>query len=108
MKGLRDVIIRADLETDNAIEHLVAAGQHDDSDVGLGADLARERETVLPRHDDVEQNNVDRTCFQLHPHRHAIRNGADPKSLLLEIARQHLTNADVVVDDQNVDGLFEH
>jgi len=27
-------------------------------------------------------------------------------SLLLEIADQHLTNAGVVVDDQNMDGLF--
>ena len=106
MKGLCEVIIRADLEADDAVEQLVPSGQHDDSDVGCGADLAGERQTVLAWHDHVEQDDVYRPRLQLRAHLRAIRGGADPIALLLEIAGEHLTNPRIVVDNKNLDGLF--
>jgi CheY-like chemotaxis protein len=60
VKGLGYIIVRANLKTDHAIEHLVPARQHDDSDVGFGVNFAGDRQPVLPRQDDVEEDDVNR------------------------------------------------
>ena len=44
--------------------------------------------------------------FSCSAHLRAIRGGADPIALLLEIAGEHLTNPRIVVDNKNLDGLF--
>jgi hypothetical protein len=42
----------------------------------------------------------------LRAHRRAIRDGADPISLLFEKAHKHVANALIVVDDQNMNRVF--
>jgi hypothetical protein len=98
-KRFRQVIVGADFQADNPI-HLVAfGGEHDDGDVRFGAKRAAQRETILARQHEIEEDEVDSTVSQDFAHDAAVRRRADPEALLGQRARNQIANLAVVVDE---------
>ena len=58
IERLRDVVVGADLEADDAVDDAVRGRHHDDAHVVALAQVARQREPVLAREPDVEQHDV--------------------------------------------------
>jgi hypothetical protein len=56
-----DIIVGTDLEADDAVDRLSGPGHHENADVVLLADEARETQTVLAGQADVE--NHDMRCL---------------------------------------------
>ena len=65
VEGLRDVVVGADLEPDDAVDDAAGAGHHDDADVVALAQEAREAQPVLARQLQVEQHDVGRGALDL-------------------------------------------
>ncbi len=57
--GLGDIVVGADLQADDPVDDFRRAGQHDDGDVGVLAEVSREREAVLAWHPDIENDDID-------------------------------------------------
>ena len=61
VERLRDVVVGAHLEPDDAVDHRRGGRQHDDRDPRVAlAQVAREAQAVLAGHVDVDQREVDR------------------------------------------------
>ena len=58
VEGFGDVVVCAELEALDLVDGIVTRGEHDDGDVGEGADLAQHLEAVDVRQADVEQDDV--------------------------------------------------
>ena len=67
-----------------------------------GAQRAAEREAVLARQHQVEQDEVDPAVGQDLAHGAAIRRRADPEALLGQRTRDEIADFAVIVDDQDV------
>src|SRR5579863_1632523 len=106
VKRFGDVIVCADFKTDDAVEHIVPAGQHDNSDIGLRSYLTSQCQSVVARQNDIKQQHVKLQGAELRAHRCAVRSNTNPISLLLEITNQHLADARIVIDDENTCSLF--
>ena len=76
VERLRDVVVGAELEPDHPVDDLAGRGQHDDRHIAAAAQLAREAETVLAGHAQVEDHQVDRASRQ-----HLARGGDAPCAL---------------------------
>ena len=70
--------------------------------VAVGAQRAAERQPVLARQHQVEQNEVDARIGQHLAHRLAVAGGADAEAFLGERARHQVADLAMVVDDQDV------
>ncbi|EJZ22900.1 hypothetical protein RCCGEPOP_02381 [Rhizobium sp. Pop5] len=98
-----DVIVGADFETDDPVNDIVAARQHHDRDIGLGTDFASKVKTVgAAGEDEIEQDGVKILLTQAYPHLGAVRGGRDRVTLALEIARQHLANPRIIIDNEKM------
>src|SRR6478609_4104323 len=64
-EGLRQVVVGADLETDDTVRLLVTRREHEDRHLRLRANLATDVEAVLPRQADVEQDHPYRVTIEL-------------------------------------------
>ena len=56
---LGQIIVGAHFEADDAVDFVAFGGEHDDRDVAFGAQRAAERQPVLARQHQVEQNEID-------------------------------------------------
>ena len=99
---LGQVIVGAHLQTDHAIDLVAFGGQHDDRDVRLGAQRAAQRQAVLARQHQVEQDEIDAAVGQHLVHGAAVCRGADPEAFLGQRARDQIADLAMVVDDQDV------
>src|SRR5207253_5038264 len=71
---LAEVVVRTDLESEDAVELLVARGEKDDGDaLGLRADAAAELEAVHLRHEDVEDHQTGQLVLECVPRFEAVR-----------------------------------
>jgi len=61
---LRQVIVRAHFQPDDAIDLVALRGQHDDGEVRLRPQRAAERQPVLARQHEIEQDQVDAAVGQ--------------------------------------------
>ena len=105
-EGLGDVVVGADLEADDAVGLLDQGGEQDDRQVGGLADHPAERQPVLARHHDVEDDEIDGAGLQDAAHLLAAVGGRDAKPLLGEVLRQRLADVGRVVDDEDVRAGF--
>ena len=64
--------------------------------------LAAEREAVLARQHQVEEDEIDAAVGQDLAHGTAVRRGADPEALLGQRTRDEIADLAVVVDDQDM------
>ena len=101
---LGQVVVGAHLQSDDAVGLLAARGEHDDRDVGVGAQVAAQREAVVAGQHQVEHHQVECAPVQRLPHGAAIGDRGRAQAVLLEIAAEQGPDLGVVVDDQDVVG----
>ena len=105
IERLRQIVVGAELEADDAVGLLALGGQHQHRHVGRRADAPAGLEAVEVGKHDVEDDRVRRAPLQLGKAGIGGRRGADRKAVALEIVREHGGQARIVVDDQD---LFRH
>src|SRR6185312_14140321 len=101
VEGLREVVVRTDLEADDLVDVLVARGQHDDRHVRALPDPAADLDPVHVRQVEVEhdegrhlgRDGVERTGAGAH-RAHAVAG-------VLEIERDERRDRLLVLDDQH-------
>ena len=103
IERLRQVVVGAHLETDDAVDVLALGGQHDDGHaVAGGAQAAADREPVLAGQHEVEHDQMRRIALELPVEIARVGQGGDLEALLGQIAGQEIAQAHVVVDDQDL------
>jgi hypothetical protein len=61
---LAQVIIRAELETDNTIDFVITCAHHDDGNAGRGANFAADVVAIAVREAKVEEHYIRRICSE--------------------------------------------
>ena len=103
VERLRQVVVGAHLEPDDAVDVLALRGQHDDRDVlARAAHPAADRQAVLARQHEVEHDEVRRIALQLPVEIARVGKRRDLEALLGQVARQEVAQAHVVVDDEDL------
>jgi hypothetical protein len=101
VERLGNVVVGTDLEPDDAVDHFVGAGDHDDPDLVALAQEAREREAVLVGETNVEQHHRGRRPLHLGAHRLAAVGQRHLVAVRGQVLGQQITDLGVVVDDQD-------
>ncbi len=98
---LREVVVRAHLQADDAIGFVTLGGEHDHRDTALLTDPLERLQAVELRHHHVQQHRVERRRRErLEPAAPVIGVHRDD-AVRLEVAREQLEQASVVIDDQD-------
>ena len=100
-KRFWQIVIGAHLEAENAVERLVAGGQHDHRQRRMRAQLAAQREAVVARQVQVEDDQVGTRLVQGFPYRVAVGRGQCAVTVRLEVIGQQRADVPVVVDNEN-------
>ena len=107
VERLRQVIVGAHLEADDAIHVFTLRGEHDDRRaVVAAAQAAADRQAVFAREHQVEHEQVETLAHPELVHCGRVFRDVDIETLLAEIAAQQIAQARVVVDDENLGGVF--
>src|SRR5690606_10742777 len=95
---LGNIIIRAQFQTDNAVQFFTFSADENDRNLGFLADMAAKAEAVFTGHHDVEQYNVEIKRIHDRARLAGIAGLLDPESLLGQIFGQWHTQSDIVID----------
>jgi len=101
---LRQVVVGAHLQADDAVDFLGARGEHDDRQARAGAQVAAQREAAVAGQHEVEHHDVGRAAFEHAPHLAPVGRERDAKTVALQVLAEQLADLGVVVDDQDVIG----
>src|SRR5262249_7796613 len=98
---LRDVVVRAGVETDDAVDLRGARGQHQDGDAALGAEPSADLEPGEPREHEVEDEGVVRLRTRSLEPRLAVRDRVDVVTLAAKRGGERVGDRLLVLDDEN-------
>ena len=98
---LGDVVVRAELQTDDAIHFLAACRQQDDRQRRARADGAAEREPVLAREHDVEDHEVELLFSEQLVGAVSVFGDERAMAVPLEVADDDVADDRVVVHDED-------
>jgi hypothetical protein len=101
IERLRDVIVRAELESDDRIDVVVASREHEDRRVPAPPELAAHLEAVDPREHQVEDDEVRLVAPVELQAVLAVARCDDRPALLLQVQPDELDDVALVVDDQD-------
>ena len=101
IKGLDDVVVRAQLKAENLIKDFALGGQHDDRRVGLGADLSADLIAVDARQHQIQQNQLGLEGIEDLQGLLAVIYNHGLIAFFGQIQRNQLCNIIIVVDDEN-------
>lgn len=96
-----DVVVRAELESDDPIGLVAARRKHDHGGGILGSDAAEHLEPVESREHQVEQYEVGAAILEDLECCLAVLDTAHAEPVLLEVAAEHLADDRFVVRDQD-------
>jgi hypothetical protein len=100
---LRHIVVRAQLQTDDAIDFLEPmAGGDDDGYVGAQANLAQQIQSIVPAKAQIQNDQARLGARQMPAQFVPACRGAGGYVVLLEITRDHAPSGQVVVDDEDV------
>ena len=103
MEWLCEVVVCAHLQSDDAVDFVSLGGQHNYRCLIAGAtQFAAKRQPVIPRHHNVQDDQVNRAGREGLAHNSAVLYATDTKAFPLQYLADEITNLAVVVDDQNV------
>ncbi len=105
---LRDVVVRAELETEDLVELVVAGGQHDDRDGALRAQAPADLEPVHSRQHDVEDDEVDVLLAKAAERLVPIPRLDDAVPIPLEWIREQGLDGVLVVHEEDGRGGIRH
>jgi hypothetical protein len=100
-EGLRNVVVRSELEAYDLVELVVAGGQHDDRHGAPRTQPATDLEAVELGQHDVEDDEVDVVLIETGKRLLAVTGLHDPEPLALERKGEQLLHRFLVVDEQN-------
>ena len=95
------VVVRPYLQPDDAVHHLAGGRDHDDAELIVLAQVARQRQPVFPGQVEVEQHDVGNTARQRSPHLHARARLRDFEAMRRQILDDHVADRGVVVHDED-------
>ena len=98
---LGDIVVAADLETEHAIDLVVARRQEQDRHIGGLADLAADIEPVQLRHADIEHDEGRLLSRKLRQRLDAVARLGGDHAGLAQGEANHLPDMRVVVDDKD-------
>ena len=102
VERLGQVVVGADLEADDAVDVLHLGGEHDDGrTVAGGAQPAADRQAILARQHQVEDDQVDVLARHQPVQGLAVLGQEDVEAFLAQIAAQQVADAGVVVEDDD-------
>jgi hypothetical protein len=104
-EGLDDVVVGAELQTDNAIDFTRTRRQQDHGYVRGRAQLTKYREAVDTRQHDVEDDEHRLVAGQNLQRGGTVSRFEHPKAIVRQVTRDDLTHHWLVVDDQNAPGI---
>jgi hypothetical protein len=96
-----DVVVGAELESDDPIRLVAARREHDDGGGAIGPDAPEHLEPVESREHQVEQHEVGAAILEDLERCLAVLDTADAEPVLLEVAAEHLADHWFVVRDQD-------
>ena len=102
LKGLDDVVVRAHLQTRDAVAHVALGGEHDDRGLGLLADLRAHAPAVEHGEHDIEQHQIRLLLFKLLHGLAAVIGDTDLEALLVQIHTDEIGDIPVVLHHQNI------
>ena len=104
-EGFGQVVVGAHFQTDDAVDLVALGGEHDDGDlVLLATQPPADRQAILAGHHQVEHDQIVEFAGERLVHRGGAVDGLDGEALLAEVALQQLSQAQVVVDDEDLGG----
>ena len=104
VEGFGQVVVGAEFEADDAVGFVAHGGEHDDGDVGHGAQPAGDVEAGLAGEHEVEDDELvvaggpGTACVA------AIADGGDAHSVTVEETGEEVADFAVIVDEQDVGG----
>ncbi len=100
-EGLAHIVVRAQIEADQAVDLLDARRHHDDRHIGERAQLAADVEAVAPGQHQIQQDQVG--CIRAHPGHHlqAIGDAMRLEALGLEVIGLERGELGLVLDDED-------
>src|SRR5947209_2623141 len=102
VEGLRQIVVRADLKSDDAVNVLAARSQHQNGDCGaFSAQTPQKLEAVHARHHHVEDDKRVRACERALKSLRAAVGHLHAEAFGAEQLRDQLAQLPVVVNDQN-------
>ena len=108
VERLHDVIVGADFKADDAVKFLTAGGEQDHRDVVGLTDMTTERQAVLARHHDVEDDEVDAVFLDRLAGGLGAVDGSGAPPVFAQELRQGFAYFAMVVDDQDMRILQHH
>ena len=102
VKGLDDVVVGAQLQTQHLIVGLALGCQHDNGGVVLGADLAADFPSVHYRHHNVQQDQVGMQFVKVGQGCFAVMGHRDRVALLDQVKTQQFADIFIVIDNEDL------
>ena len=101
IERFRQVVIRADFETDDAIQIVAASGQHHHRDGRPGAKLPQQVESEQVGQHHIDKHHVIGAVHRTIEPGGGVMNRVDAEALGLEVLLHQRTELHVVVDQQH-------
>ena len=100
-EGLRDVVVRAELEAEHLVELVVTRREHDDRHGALGPQPLAHLEPVQLRQHQVEHDEVEGAFAEPGERLLAVAGGDDAEPVALERVGEELLHGLLVVDEED-------
>jgi hypothetical protein len=101
--GLRQVVVRPELEADDAVRLVALRGEHEHRDGALLAEPAEHVETVETRHHHVEDDDVHAALRERGETAPAVGGVGEDDVMGREVRAQQVRELAVVVDEEGAD-----
>ena len=101
LEGLNDVIVRAELEAEHAVERFALGGKHDDGKIARAADFAADLPAVHAGQHDIQQHQMRRVLAEHIDSRIAAIGGFDLVAFFFQIKPHQLHDIRIVVHQKN-------
>lgn len=106
IEGLAYVIVRAKLQTDDAVRFITHGGQHDDGHIGLATQPARDVQTGFTWQHQIQHDKLVMALAPDAPRFPSIACRADTHLIALKKFGKKVTNFAIVIDDKNMRRLL--
>ena len=105
VEGLGQIIVRTDFQAHDTVHVFAFGGQHDDGRTVIGgSQAAAYRQAVFARHHQVQHDQVYRVAQHDAVERLAVFRKNDFKTLLRQVAAKQITDAGIVVKNEDFVG----
>ena len=109
LAGLAEIIVDPGFQTAHPVFRFAPRGQHQNRHVrefrGAGPQPRRERKTILARHHDIEDDQIEGKTFEAGHCFRGIGGGRDAIPFFAQQAGQQRPDAPVVIDNQKMRGV---